>query len=220
MNEMNNSPSCERAQDLIAFLYHETDESETRDFGIHLQQCGVCREEMAAFQGVRESVTAWRSEALAGFVSAPLAVKPNRKSALAALRQFFELSPLWLKGATAFGLVAFCVLAGLVFKLQNDDSLPVVKVNSAPSYTQADVDRMVKEALARQASAPVPSSEIAKTSEPSGISKPKNSKTSGASNTAKSRRPLSRAEREQLAAELRLLSDDEDLNLIGDRINR
>jgi hypothetical protein len=42
------------------------------------------------------------------------------------------------------------------------------------------------------------------------------------SHMAKSRRPLSRAEREQLAADLRLLSTQEDdgLNLLGDRINR
>jgi hypothetical protein len=33
------------------------------------------------------------------------------------------------------------------------------------------------------------------------------------------RRPLSRAEREQLAADLRLLSTDDDLDLLGDRIN-
>jgi hypothetical protein len=220
MNETNNSPACERASDLIAFLYHETDEDETRDFGIHLQQCGICREEVAAFQTVRESVTAWRDEALAGFVSTPLAVKPDRKSALTALRQFFELSPLWLKGATAFAIVAFCLLVGLVFKLQNNnDAVSATKVNSDAVYTTQDVDGRVKEAMVKRenAPAPVPSLETAKMSGPS---KPRNSRAAGSSHTANSRRPLSRAEREQLAADLRLLSDDAELNLIGDRINR
>jgi hypothetical protein len=37
----------------------------------------------------------------------------------------------------------------------------------------------------------------------------------------KDRRPLSRAEREQLAADLRLMPDDDDaIDLFGDRINR
>lgn len=220
MNEINNSPACERAPDLIAFLYHETDEHETRDFGAHLQQCGICREEVAAFQGVRESVTAWRDEALAGFVSTPLARKPSKKSALAALRQSFELSPFWLKGTTAFALITFCVLVALFFKQQgSSDSLSSTKVDADVVYTRQDVDRMVKEALAKQGDVPsaAPSLETARMSE---RSKRKNSRTAGSNQVVNSRRPLSRSERDQLAADLRLLSDDEDLNLIGDRINR
>src|SRR5215216_764930 len=113
MNERQDSPSCERASDLIAFLYGEADEGETRDFQLHLQQCSSCREEVASFGIVRESITAWRDEALAGFVATPVATQPQTKSAVAALRQFFDLSPLWLKGATAFAAMTFCVLAGL-----------------------------------------------------------------------------------------------------------
>ena len=111
MNERNNSPGCERASDLIAFLYNETNESENRDFERHLKECRACREEVASFGVVRESITAWRDEALSGFVSTPLPATPGRKSAIAALRQFFDLSPLWLKGATAFAILAFCALA-------------------------------------------------------------------------------------------------------------
>ena len=50
---------------------------------------------------------------------------------------------------------------------------------------------------------------------------PKPKTTKAPSQVANSRRPLTRAEREQLAADLRLLStdDDVDLNLLGDRIN-
>ncbi|HKY45009.1 MAG TPA: zf-HC2 domain-containing protein, partial [Pyrinomonadaceae bacterium] len=110
---MNNSPSCERASDLIAFLYDEANETEKRDFELHLKECAGCREEVASFGVVRESITAWRDEALSGFVSTPLATTAPKKSALAALRQFFDLSPLWLKGATACALVAFCILAAL-----------------------------------------------------------------------------------------------------------
>ena len=95
---MNNSPSCERASDLIAFLYDEANDSERRDFELHLKECGDCREEVASFGLVRQSITTWRDEALSGFVSTPLAATTKKKSAIAALREFFDLSPLWLKG--------------------------------------------------------------------------------------------------------------------------
>ena len=145
-----NSPSCERASDLIAFLYDEADEREMRDFQLHLQQCSICREEVASLGVVRESITAWRDEALAGFVSTPIVAQPKTKSALAALRQFFDLSPLWLKGATAFAAVTFCVLAGLAMFRSNKDQVSSTNVTPGAVYTEQDVNRIVKEALAQQ----------------------------------------------------------------------
>jgi len=215
MNERNNSPGCERASDLIAFVYNETNESETRDFELHLKECRACREEVASFGVVRESITAWRDEALSGFVSTPLPATPGRKSAIAALRQFFDLSPLWLKGATAFAILAFCALA--FFATVGPDRTERGSVGSTPEtpksetlYTQQDVDRLVKEALAKQQ----PQQPVLM------VQSPKPKATKAPSQLANSRRPLTRAEREQLAADLRLLStDDVDLNLLGDRIN-
>jgi hypothetical protein len=217
MNETINSPSCEHAPDLIAFLYREMDERESGEFRLHLQQCSQCREEAGALGIVRESIGAWRDEALAGFVSTPVTTK-TKKSAIVALRQFFDLSPLWLKGAVAFAMVAFCVLAALaIVKLQTNN----VPVNADAKYTQQDVNQIVKEALAKQADAnkqPEPRNETATVIDQS---KPKKSKVSSVSQFAKSRRPLSRAEREQLAADLRLLSTPDDtLPLLGDRINQ
>jgi hypothetical protein len=217
MNEINNSPACERASDLIAFLYNEANESETRDFELHLKECSGCRQEVASFGVVRESITAWRDEALAGFVSTPLATAERRKSAISALRQFFDLSPLWLKGATGFAVVAFCVLAALaIFRApKNDNNVSSNPQDSNAVYSQQDVDRIVKEALAKQEREKQPDTVTIAQS-------PKPKRTTAPSQVAKSRRPLSRAEREQLAADLRLLStpDDVDLNLLGDRINK
>lgn len=222
MNERQNSPSCERGSDLIAFLYGEADEREARDFQLHLQQCSSCRDEVASFGMVRESITAWRDEALTGFVSTPVATQTQTKSALAALRQFFDLSPLWLKGATAFAAVTFCVLVGLVIFRSNH----VTSTNAYPGtvYTAQDVDRMVKEALAQQASVQPPP----ETASPDDINvktpkpKPKSPRVASSTQFAKNQRPLSKTEREQLAAELRLVSsnDDTTLNLLGDRINQ
>ena len=209
---MNNSSTCGRASDLIAFVYNEASESEARDFELHLKQCANCRDEVASFGLVRESITAWKREALAGFIPTPQA---NRKSALNALRQFFDLSPLWLKGAMALGVVAFCVLAVLaIVRLQTPQ--PTI-ANSGTVYTEQDVNRIVKEALAKQQNTkpPVETPLIV-------VKSPTPKRIVEQSQMAKSRRPLSRAEREQLAADLRLLStpDDASLNLLGDRINQ
>lgn len=222
MNERELSPTCERASDLMAFIYNEADERETQDFKLHLRECSSCREEAAAFGVVRESITTWRDEALAGFVSTPVATTTNRKSALAALRQFFDLSPLWLKGATAFALLTFCALVGLVIFKNNNQQIATQQDPKA-IYTADDVNRAVNDALAKQQanaqrSVESPSDKV----ETVKYQKPKNVRPASSNQFAKSRRPLSRAEREQLAADLRLLStgEDEPLHLLGDRINQ
>lgn len=200
MNELQKSLACERASELIAFVYNEASESEARDFELHLKQCSDCRDEVASFGMVRESIGAWRDEALAGFVAQPLiaGAGSGRKSALAAFRQFFDLSPLWLKVASGFAVLSFCVLAALAFvNLQTKE--PVVTILT-PEQPQ-EVVRIVKEAPDTRET-PVKTPRITR----------KNA-------NQRSRRPLSRAERDQLAADLRLLSDD-GLDLLSDRINQ
>lgn len=217
---MKETPDCERASDLIAFLYNEADERERRDFQLHLNECSTCREEVASFGVVRESITAWRDEALAGFVSQPVTTKSNRKSALAALRQFFDLSPLWLKAATAFAVVVFGVLAAMAFVNLQRDKVQVSSTTTTPeaTYTQQEVDHLIQQALLKGKSESQPQIHFDVVKLP----KPKKPRNSADAQFAKSRRPLSKAEREQLAADLRLLStdDNESLNLIGDRINQ
>src|SRR5689334_6647236 len=220
MKEMTNSPSCERTEDLVVFLYHEMDEREAREFRLHLQECKHCREEVESFGVVRESIAAWRDEALAGFVSTAVTTR-SRKSAVAALRQFFDLSPLWLKGATAFAMIAFVVLAAIAFVKLRTTNVPT-GVNADAKYTEQDVNQIVKEALAKQADASKPSETQNEPAPVIATVRPNKSKVSPPSHLAKSRRPLSRAEREQLASDLRLLSteDDTTLHLLGDRINQ
>jgi len=224
MKEMDNdSSTCERAGDLVSVLYGEATEREQRDFEQHLKQCGNCRAEFAAFAQVRESIGEWRDEALSGFVSSPVVAAPPRKSALAALRQFFDLSPLWMKGAVGFAAVAFCVLVVLVLgRFSSPREVQIASGSSAAVYTQKDVDRAVAEALAKQEAL------VRKEREQRDLETPKPMVTvsaagSKSSTLAKStrapheRRPFSRAEREQLAADLRLLSSADDSELVIDR---
>src|SRR3954471_22728557 len=100
--------SCARAEDLIAYLYGETNNSEARDFEKHTEQCASCRAELSTFGNVREAIGEWRQQAL-GTITSPAfetnatmmaepvkEVSPKRLSAFAAIRQFFTLSPVWM----------------------------------------------------------------------------------------------------------------------------
>lgn len=208
MNYRTDSPDCERSSDLMTFLYNEMDASETREFESHLQQCSNCRDEAASFGHVRQSIVAWRDEVLNGFV--PATTTPVRRSALAAFRQFFDLSPLWLKGAAAFAVLTFCVLVVLAFV--NFKRPDTVATMNGGGYTRQDLDRLVKEALAKQQSPVESAPKLA-------ITVPASPQTSSTKPRSTNRRPLSRAEREQLAADLRLLPTDDELDLLSDRIN-
>ena len=106
---------------MIAFLYGEIDQREARDFERHLRNCVECKLELGAFKQIRESVGAWRQEALgaatATSVFASLAVDRTsdlgKPSALAAIREFFGLSPLWYEGFDNLRLFLFCVTSVL-----------------------------------------------------------------------------------------------------------
>src|SRR6478672_454490 len=161
MEEMNNSATCERADDLVSVLYGEASEREQREFELHVKQCASCRAEFAAFVQIREAVGEWRDEALNGFVSSPVVATPPRKSAVAALRQFFDLSPWWMKGAIGFAALVFCLLVVLaVGRLSSSQNAPQVAVqNPQTGYTKEDLDRAVQDALEKQAALAKPERE-------------------------------------------------------------
>lgn len=114
---------CERGEELVAYLYGEATKEEAGLFRRHLEACAVCREELVALGGVRAGLGAWRAEALGTVPSlnieealAPSTVLPaasRKRSARAALREFFSLSPLWLRAGAFAATLAVCTLAAL-----------------------------------------------------------------------------------------------------------
>lgn len=115
---------CGRGEELVAYLYGEATKEEAGLFRKHLEACAVCREELTAFGGMREGLSAWRAEALgsvpalniAGAFAPAGAVRPDvsrRRSARAALREFFALSPLWLRAGAFAATLALCALVAL-----------------------------------------------------------------------------------------------------------
>lgn len=230
-----NAPNCGRENDLIAFLYGELNGAEVQIFQRHLRDCASCNAEFAALSDVRESVVTWRNESL-GVVSSPLteAVVPGvvhqKPSALAAVREFFNLAPLWMKGAVAFASVLFCLFAGLAVARLRDQ--PQVAINT-PRGSNANseqfnalVEQRVQEELQRRKNSPEKTPSAPPVVSVSDRTPRQRVANRGilASNVPsnKARRPLSRTEREQLAADLRLTStkSDSDLDLLDDRINQ
>ena len=232
----NDALICGRENDLIGFLYGELNEVEAIAFQRHLKDCAACNAELADLGEVRESVVAWRNESL-GSVAFPtqLTTSPETPratpSAVAALREFFNLSPLWMKGAVAVAAVLFCVFAGLaVARLRETAPAPVAVTPGvstvSPQELKALVDQHVQEELKRlkDSETTSPSPLTARDSSPGkpvkGIAN-RNAQVALSASSQKARRPLSKTEREQLASDLRLVSaNDSDLDLLDDRINQ
>jgi hypothetical protein len=229
MKEINERPVCHRAEDLVTYLYDEANEAEARDFANHAEACDACRAELAVFKQVHESISLWRNEALgaafntavlpAPAVTGPISiqtVRPERRlSAPGALRKFFSVSPLWLRAATAFAALMFCVLAVLAIS-RSWNKPPLASnqpKNNAYSQEQFDtavaneVKRLMDERKSKNSSAS--SGPTAATDKPNDKYRPPHL----AMNRTQPKvhpRGLSRQERVQLAADLRLIPRDED----------
>ena len=226
MNETIGISKCGRGDDLVSFLYGEINERETREFEKHLEGCRVCRSELVSFGQVRESISMWKEEALS--TSAPPRVQflVPEKSAFVAIRQFLDLSPLWLKGVVGFAVVALCVMAVLILLPvgKKPDSITTSNLNGR--YSEEELNQAVANALKEQAQSLAAASEQNRNlAEPSpNVTVPKKQmvkRSNPATQWAMKPKPLSRSEREQLATDLRLITTkDDDLNLLVDRINQ
>jgi hypothetical protein len=144
--------NCARAGDLVAYLYKEATEIEARNFEIHARQCNACRAELATFGDVREAIGDWRQHSLGAVASlayeaerthafneARLTTQPGR-SALAAFREFFTLSPVWMRAATAFAALLFCALVVIAIAYFTEQPQVIVeKQNTSPETREMTV---------------------------------------------------------------------------------
>lgn len=174
-----NTNPCARAEDLVTYLYNEATRAEAKDFEHHMQHCASCRTEFATFGDVREAMGEWRRQALGSLTSpsfeahasqvfAPAVAPALRRSALGALREFFALSPAWMRAATAVAALMFCALAAIaVFYFAQQPQTVVVEKPVKSGYSDEEVKRIVAEAMKKQQEsqkqeAPSPSAEIAR----------------------------------------------------------
>jgi hypothetical protein len=156
---------------------------------------------------------------------------PLKQSAGAALREFFNLSPLWLKGAVAFASIVFCVFGSLALaRLFNRNDRPVAS-NDRKIYTQEELNKKIDEAVQAKVQELANLKDESRTSQTATandglrtvptVVRP-NLRSTVPQNVKTLSRPLTKAEREQLASDLRLISskDEVTLDLLGDRINQ
>jgi anti-sigma factor RsiW len=226
MRETTERPICHRAEDLMAYLYGEASPEEAGEFAKHVALCASCRTEFSVFSQVRESVSQWRSEVLgAAWRPKPLAEpetlpafivgKPApRRTALAALREFFAIAPMWLRGATAMASVLLCVLIALFLGRMVKTPERLYTQHEVNTQVQSQVESLMRDRVRVAATAtknvqvvqPDNSREVAPQSP---VIKVKQN-----SGPRSSRRFLSRAEREQLAADLGLKPGNEEDDLL------
>jgi anti-sigma factor RsiW len=248
MEKIANAPGCARANDLVAFLYDETNEHEGRDFELHLQDCSECKSEFLGFRQIRQSVVAWRDEFLGAIpssvvgsntlaVSAELRPVPQEKgSAVAAVRQFFALSPLWMKGVVAFASVLFCVVAFLAVSHLRENPRPASVANER-LYTEKELRAKIEERIqslahldgrlahldGRKDEVP-PAANVVTINRQQGANRRLvRPLVARAFDSPRARqRPLTKSEREQLAADLRLTSpiEEEGLDLFDDTLSK
>jgi hypothetical protein len=143
-------------------------------------------------------------------------------SAWAAIREFFALSPLWLKGATAVAAVMFFALAGLAL-LRMSEGPPADSSLAGEQKIEAEVKRRVEIALAGVKSDDKSTAKLPDEPKPRRLpNQIREQRSVPVVASQRMRKPLTRAERDQLAADLRLVSeeDDDSLQLLGDGINR
>ena len=230
MRDMNERPVCHRAEDLVSYLYGEASESDALDFRNHLRQCDSCRSEFTVFNQVHDSILVWRNEALGASFnpaatpgSAATGFKQfigheRKLSAFAALREFFTVSPLWLRGATAFAALLLCVLGVMMVARLSRRPVDLVKiVKDERVYTRQELEAEVNNAVNKKV-AELSNRQDAATSTIAAKDKPHSTSQVAANQQPKNQRPqrLTRQERDQLAADLRLTSpgDEEELLLV------
>jgi len=236
MTKNNERPICHRAEDLVAYLYNEASETDAQDFADHAEQCDACRSELAVFRQVHESILVWRNEALGTFspvseaadlaraTSSVKLVEHERKlSALQALREFFSVSPLWLRGATAFAALLLCTLAlviisrssGLPAQVSNNDEKVYTKTQFEAAVNQAVSEKLKESRVTPPASNVADNDVEAKPSKQQNMSRPELARNYSPQRSQRLR-GFTRAEREQLAADLLLIPsrDEADLPLV------
>lgn len=226
---------CERAEDLISFLYGELSEADAGRFERHLRQCDECELEFKEFGQIRTSIGEWRNESLGArspaFSEQPLLAPANarvglqpKRSAVAALREFFALSPPWMRGAVALAMVTFCMCAALAVAYLKSHEPHIVRVSPDKPSSQQQIDKQVAaEVQKRLNDLQMPkqneSDRQTAQNQPAPRRVINHSSIPRRSETARASRPFTPRERQELAADLRIITstgDEEELDLTGD----
>lgn len=128
MNNNHKNSDCGFSEELVSYLYGETDAAENTEFEAHLKSCSVCADELEAFSGVHFSINDWKLKEFAN-LETPVIEIPYEKtekapdkqevstvtgSWVSGLRNLISLSPAWSLGAASFAVLAIVVGVALL----------------------------------------------------------------------------------------------------------
>ncbi len=153
-NKLNYRNECGRKEDLVTYLYGEANANERASFQRHLEDCDACRDELAAFERVRDDLCAWQ----VGFPSPSEIV--FRRSRFDVFRELMGMFPVWVRGAALAGAAAVILLialsiAGTRISLMKNGDFAIDfgrtenSATGAPApASEAEIERMVQNAVA------------------------------------------------------------------------
>ena len=125
MSNNHKNEGCGFAEELVSYLYGETNTADGAAFEAHLDDCAVCADELKAFSGVHFSITDWKAKEFDTLVT-PIIEIPYEKTVetkdetagwLAGLRSLFSLTPGWSLAAASVAILA--VFVGIVLFAMN-----------------------------------------------------------------------------------------------------
>src|SRR5262245_27782209 len=153
-HKLNAGNDCGRKEDLVTYLYGETDDADRHSFERHLDECAACRDELNAFGRVRDDLSAWQ----VGL--APRSEIVLQRSRVDVLRELMGMFPVWVRGAALAGLAAAMLLVTLSFahariSLKNGDfAVDFGRLESVASgasvVASQDVEKLVQNAVAKE----------------------------------------------------------------------
>ncbi|HSK71201.1 MAG TPA: zf-HC2 domain-containing protein [Pyrinomonadaceae bacterium] len=169
MNNNNHNSFCGFAEDAVAYLYGEIDETQKAKFEKHLSLCSHCEEEITAFATVRSSVLNWKSEEFdilaSPVIDIPFGQMPKTvenfeisRFWLESLLELFSFSPVKVAAACAFLVVGFSLMffvfdfsAGNEFAdLKNNNSFVIEVEQPTENIVEPEIQTPAVEKIAER----------------------------------------------------------------------
>lgn len=138
---------CNRSEEVIAYVYEEIAGPDRERFEKHLGSCPVCAEEVGAFSGISSAMQHWRKTEFDALETPRIEIDYNVRPEtvttvsttgatwLSTVREYFRLSPVMMRSAAAFGILAVVAGALWFYLSAPTPDIDVVREVEEPSRT-------------------------------------------------------------------------------------
>lgn len=134
---------CERHEELLDYLYEEMSSQQVAAYSQHLDSCATCATELEGLRRLRNDLRVW------DVVTAPSLEIVIPRSPWQALKECFQLFPLWGRGAFALSAAAAALLMAFgAFSLMRGTTAPA-QIVAAPPATPTQILALTPELKAQ-----------------------------------------------------------------------